>query len=174
MKVSITRNLALGNGTRPKGFVLGDTDTKDPAKVTPKNTKLAAGVLPVELETLMENQQYMLVDGDLPKPDDDLVDPFAMQTKPNYVPPPESKTVAQEESESEVEPDDQAKRALPIADLGLKAQQSKPLVDAGLDTVGKLIDFAEENNGLTTISGVGEPTEKAVAEALQKLFEPAQ
>lgn len=57
----------------------------------------------------------------------------------------------------------------PIAALGLKEGIVDALRKAGLSTVQDVQSFAEANNGLTGIAGIGEASEKEVREAISAL-----
>lgn len=59
---------------------------------------------------------------------------------------------------------------LAVGDLGLGAAVVFALKDAGLETVESVLAFAEENDGLQSIDGIGPKVESDIQSAIEKLL----
>ena len=58
---------------------------------------------------------------------------------------------------------------LPVTVLDAPDAAKKALVEAGLTTVGQVIEFGDANDGLTSLSGIGDSSEAAVLKAISAL-----
>jgi hypothetical protein len=171
MKIFTNRNVAFGNGTRPKGFLLGESTAESFDLVTVENTTLAEGVSDVELRHAMINPEMITSVGpEMSVPN--LVDPV-------YNPPVATAPSAEElnaESEGESESDSNTDlyvsdeiRAKPVSDLKPPKAVAKLLADGGINTVGELIDYADSHEGLTSL-GLTEEQDAEAAAAIDKLL----
>ena len=87
---------------------------------------------------------------------------------------PESEYEAMEptidpEIEPESEPESPDWTAIGLGGMGLSASTFKTLNAAGLHTAGDILEYGSKNDGLTSINGVGDSTEKEIQAALEKL-----
>ncbi len=75
------------------------------------------------------------------------------------------------EPESNSDPDSPFKwRDIAVADLVLDDEAREPLVDAGLLTVGAIVDHADEHKGLTGVQGIGKAREKDIVNAIRRVM----
>lgn len=167
MKIFTNRNVAFGNGTRPKGFLLGESTAESFDLVTVENTTLAEGVSDVELRHAMINPEMITSVGpEMSVPN--LVDPVYN--------PPVATSPSMEELDAENESDSNTDlyvsdeiRAKPVSDLKPPKAVAKLLADGGITTVGELIDYADSHEGLTSL-GLTEEQDAEAAAAIDKLL----
>ncbi|MEZ6097243.1 MAG: hypothetical protein R3C03_23970 [Pirellulaceae bacterium] len=120
MKIILKRPAALGNGDRPAGFVLGETDAEALRDATEDNTKLPVGVIWDEVRVAIANPH--------------LLDP-AMPMVASSVP---------DEEEPET-----FWRDIELDSIeGLDSDALKPLTDAKITTLGAFADFQESGKAL--------------------------
>lgn len=60
-------------------------------------------------------------------------------------------------------------QSTPVDEMGLSSAAVEALSTAGLQNAGELAAFGAENNGLSSIKGIGEATEKEIQESLKTL-----
>lgn len=58
---------------------------------------------------------------------------------------------------------------LPVTVMDIPETAKKALVENGLTTVSKVLDYGDANGGLTKINGIGESSEAAVLKAIEAL-----
>ena len=143
--------IALGNGTRPRGFVFGLVEGED---------QITAAV------EAAQNADFGVV-AELVTPEDGVaVEELVNALRTSVVGGP-----VQIVDPSRPEKSDSASDAKQIRteDLELTPGVMRSLIEAGLNTVGDIIAFADANEGLQSIDGIGEAAEAKVVAALKKL-----
>lgn len=156
----LAREMALGNGTRPQGFLLGEcrvplSDIRATA-VTGEPSEKDLGLITPE-----EGVEMREIINALRAPDLVTDEPVEEQAEPER---PQGATPIPEE-----EP--QTWRKLPVERLALEPKVHEFLRDSGLLTLGQLDDYGKQNQGLTKIKGIGESTEKQIASAMAAVLE---
>jgi hypothetical protein len=184
MKLYTNRNIALGNGTRPSGFLLGETTAESVDGITLENTTLASGVSSVELQLALLNLDAVTASGPVtkvpnlvdpvynaPTPTEGFVDsssdPFADLGSESESEPNASDEGSQEDADTLVVSD--SVRAMPVSELKPPKAVAKLLADGGITTVGELIDYADSHEGLTSL-GLSEEQEAGAKAAIEKLL----
>lgn len=188
MKIYLNKNVALGNGTRPKGFLLGESTAATVAEITQENTALAEGVNQVEWINAMANPDLLthvaplaavpaVVDAVYtppqptapPMPSEPSFDPASEDPFADIDPDKGSEPSESNESESEVVIPESV-RSQPVAALKPPKGVAKILADAGIKTVGELQDYADSHAGLSEL-GVTSEQEKEILAAFDKLLQ---
>lgn len=159
--IFLTREMALGNGTRPRGFLLGScrgdlaelcgaVTTGELREEDMDGIRPAEGVELVEVLTALRNPQLVT--------DDETEDPVAGWQRGSGQPPP-------------VKEDDKPTwRDLPVERLAVPDTTHGFLREAGIKTLGELDSYAEKHRGLTDIKGIGRSTEEQIAAAMKAVF----
>jgi hypothetical protein len=171
MKLYTNRNISLGNGTRPKGFFLGESSAESVEQITQENTTLADGVSKVELRLVLVNLDALTVAGpEMAVPN--LVDPAYNPPVPTSGFVDDSNADSNPDGDSESDPglmvSDEI-RAKPVSELKPPKAVAKLLADGGIKTVGELIDYADSHEGLTSLGLTAEQDAEAAA-AIEKLL----
>lgn len=173
MKLYTNRNISLGNGTRPKGFFLGESSAESVDQITPENTTLADGVSKVELRLVLVNLDALTVVGpEMAVPN--LVDPAYNPPVPTSGFVDDSNVDSNPEGDADSESDpglmvSDEIRAKPVSELKPPKAVAKLLADGGIKTVGELIDYADSHEGLTSLGLTVEQDAEAAA-AIEKLL----
>lgn len=148
----VKRPAALGNGTRPKDFILAMIDVSyDDVGELPKcawEQSLKGFEDKIDLNDGVDLVEVVNALRSISSGNVQLVDPTASEpTSDGPLPSGE----------------------VPIEELDLKSSVIEKLVSAGLKSVQQVIDFGDKHKGLTSIDGIGESTEAEVIEAVRKL-----
>jgi hypothetical protein len=75
-----------------------------------------------------------------------------------------------ESKPAEPAPDPDAWKAASIEVLGLTPRIVKVLLEAGIDTLGKIADHSDANDGLNGITGIGPAAREQVSDAMEKYW----
>ena len=150
MEIRLIRPLALGNGTRKAGFVLGNLDATPAVMISlncdqfVERMKPADGVTEAELRLVYLN----------------LATSIEIDAAP-----PEPKTIEVVEDD-DFEQAVESWRSIPIKDLKLDRRVAAILKKNKLKTVGDLTDYATENDGFLNLTGIGSSTEETLINKL--------
>lgn len=157
LEVTMRLTIGLGNGTRERGEVLGYVSLHEGRTVAdllaaayddlelPADIELVEGVDRTEMNMVLRNQHLV-----------DFVAPTPVDASPDGDSP-----------EDAAHPVNLFDRT--VSSLELDEQIKERLTAANLHTVGDVIDYGADNEGLTSIEGIGKSSEKKIQAAIQAL-----
>lgn len=151
--IQATAQVALGNGTRQRGFVFGEIESDEKFAEAIAAALMADAVKVAECVVLNAGEDVAI---------EEVVNALrtAHQNGPVQVVDPDAK--AEKQKGSSVDPG-----GLLVADLELTPGVLKSLSEAGLLTVAQVIAYGNEHEGLTSIDGIGAAAEKKIVEAVK-------
>lgn len=157
MLLTVNRNAALGNGTREKGEalaeILGGISLEDVEKELSKNGECSslvifAGVEDVEVLTLLKNPDLC-----------QLVNKTGEKTDEKAKKPTKKKTAKK--------PAKKKPTANSVDLLGLSDGVAEKLNAAGLKTAEEVLEYGNNNDGLTSIEGIDEVAQDEIVRVLK-------
>jgi DNA-directed RNA polymerase alpha subunit len=161
MQVKLNQQIALGNGTRPLGFVLGETTDIHQAHLDAmdgklENFELAEGVKPSEALVALQSYEQV-VDFDLDR------EPRDFSSDPE---PPQKREEKKSEEADEPIVIDEAFSNRPIEQTKLSPAVRSTLIKSRIFTLGDLLEFGDKHSGFQKIEGIGEKSETEIKEFL--------
>lgn len=163
MKLYLKRSAALGNGTRPAGFCIGESSAKDVADLVLMDRnkvgrafRLSPGVEASELVNFLANEDLISTEApEVYSGPDSINVPLREASNPKKSDTPPAATW----------------RDTPIAGVaGLANHEKILLAKANIKTLGELDDFGQKNTGLLAL-GITPEAEKAILDVVGPLCE---
>lgn len=150
--IYLTREVALGNGTRPAGYLIG---TEHGDQVMP-----ADGVEPVEIQNLVRNPDLMTTEAP------------AVYSGPESIHVPEAGELTLD-GQPGIDLSSRAEwRAIPTGQIpGLDPAHAQLLIGHQLNTAGEIVDYGQAHKGLTDLKGIGKSTASAITGCLARLLQ---
>lgn len=151
-QINCISSIALGNGTRPRGFVFGIIESEEHVAAAIEAAQMGDCEVVCELVAAEEGVDRVEI----------------LSALRTYAGGGPIQIVDPSRPEKDAKPSDDP-RSLSIEDLELTPGVVRSLHDAGITTVGELIAFGDANEGFTSVEGIGASGEAKIIAALKKL-----